>query len=103
MPRHFNPSLLICSSLLFFFIITVTSQKATGKQKAGASDVEQSSIFLEITKFFVEAENWAVPYLPVPIAFLDLILAIDTCASYRKHMGKDSHPVLQVVFVTGFH
>lgn len=96
MSRKWIISLLICATMLFSCIAVVASQKAGGKQKAAANKVESNSIFKEITDFFVQAENWTVPYLPIPVAFLDLILALDTCASYRKHMGKESHPVLQV-------
>jgi hypothetical protein len=82
-----------CAAIMLFSVVVVASQKIAGGK------VEQQtpmSIFKEITKFFVEAENWGIPYLPVHVAFLDLILALDTCSSYRKHMGKESHPILQV-------
>ena len=83
-----------CAAVMLLCVVAVASQKvASGKVE---QQLPPTSIFKEITRFFVEAENWGIPYLPVHIAFLDLILALDTCASYRKHMGKESHPILQV-------
>jgi hypothetical protein len=85
--------LVTCAALMIISVVAVASQKVAGKNVEEPTPV---SIFKEITKFFVEAENWGIPYLPVHVAFLDLILALDTCSSYRKHMGKESHPILQV-------
>eukprot|EP00960_Hanusia_phi_P027358 746780-Hanusia_phi.AAC.2 len=49
-----------------------------------------------LQEIFLESESWAIPLLPFHSSFLDLILALDTCASYRRHMGKNKHPWLQV-------
>ncbi len=85
------------AAIMLFSVVAVASQKVVS---GNAEQLEPSAIFKEITKFFVEAENWGIPYFPVHIAFLDLILALDTCASYRKHMGKESHPILQVHMIS---
>ena len=50
----------------------------------------------KFTGFFLEAENWNIPGLPVAAPFLDLVLTLDTCASYRRHQGSKTHPWLQV-------
>ena len=47
--------------------------------------------------FFTWAENWTFPHIPGHISVLDTVLAIDVCASYRKAMGKNKHPWLQVL------
>lgn len=52
-------------------------------------------IWAQTVTFFLEAEGWMVPGLPVRASFLDLILALDTCASYRRHMKDRKHPWLQ--------
>ncbi|EKX39508.1 hypothetical protein GUITHDRAFT_143491 [Guillardia theta CCMP2712] len=53
--------------------------------------------FDSIQDVFLQSESWAIPLLPFHSSFLDLILALDTCASYRRHMGKAKHPWLQVL------
>ena len=57
----------------------------------------------QFTAFFLAAESWNIPGLPVAAPFLDLVLTIDTCASYRRHQGSKKHPWLQVqdALVTG--
>ena len=72
----------IVGFLLCFCVIMVSSQKMSSDQQT-TFDLNPHSIFDQITKIFVEAENWAIPYLPLHVAFLDLILALDTCAAYR--------------------
>jgi len=50
-----------------------------------------------LVDFFVWAETWVFPHLPIHISVLDTVLALDTCAAYRKAMGKSKHPWLQVI------
>jgi hypothetical protein len=99
--RNYKKNLFLISACTVLFFIAAHAKKAKeaeAKQEpvAVVQKTSAETIFEEITRIFVEAENWGLPYIPVHIAFLDLILALDTCAAYRKAMGKEKHPALQV-------
>lgn len=77
---------------------------AFGKRAAAAPPTANpaAAYFGYLEDVFVSAEGWQTPGINHPAIalhspFLDLILALDTCASYRRHMGDFKHPWLQCV------
>ncbi|KAJ1477156.1 hypothetical protein T484DRAFT_1963890 [Baffinella frigidus] len=72
---------------------------ASATPKTETRELEMYEAVAEnFTNFFLTAENWRIPGLPVFASFLDLVLTLDTCASYRRHQGSKKHPWLQVLF-----
>lgn len=70
---------------------------ASATPKTETRELEMYEAVAEnFTNFFLTAENWRIPGLPVFASFLDLVLTLDTCASYRRHQGSKKHPWLQV-------
>lgn len=89
-------------SVLVFILVATTLSMALGWGKTAPPPPTppEPSMLQKILNFltarFVESEEWLLPYLPIHISFLDTVLAIDTCAAYRKAQGKTKHPWLQV-------
>ncbi len=73
--------------------------KAKAAPQAAAPPQEHEKVISFLTETLIAAENWMWPNLPVQISILDTVLSLDTCAAYRKGMGKAKHPWLQVIGV----
>jgi hypothetical protein len=79
-------------------LLAVAAAKAKAKTAPQVETPPQSheKVISFLTETLMAAENWMWPNLPVQISVLDTVLSLDTCAAYRKGMGKNKHPWLQV-------
>jgi len=91
-PRMLGLLMAICA-----MAPAAVSARWFGSQEQAPKEPELYEVAAEkFTTLFLEAETWTIPGLPFAASFLDFVLAIDTCASYRRHMGNKKHPWLQV-------